>query len=128
MDFPRSPVSLGLGLSIERSIGNSIVHQIGDWRSKNTHEKFSLIMEPYVQVVPTHMLGESPHWNAAKQELLYVDILAKDVHRYVPSTGEHTRVHIEEGEVDFGKHPSINDESGSPIKMLKHVVHLSHPM
>ena len=32
-------------------------------------------------------LGEGPHWDAKNQQLYYVDILAKAVNRYVPSTG-----------------------------------------
>ena len=56
-------------------------------------------MNTYVQSIPTCELGEGPHWNASKQELLYVDINGQKVHRYVPATGLHTQVHINEGEV-----------------------------
>jgi sugar lactone lactonase YvrE len=39
-------------------------------------------------------LGEGPHWNAEKQELLYVDIFGKAVLRYVPKTKECYKVAI----------------------------------
>lgn len=39
-------------------------------------------------------LGEGPHWDAAKKELLYVDILGQGVLRYVPATQECYRVSI----------------------------------
>ena len=32
-------------------------------------------------------LGEGPHWVEEKQELIYVDIPGRAVHRHVPSTG-----------------------------------------
>ena len=47
-----------------------------------------------LQVVNTSSLGEGPHWDAEKQELLYVDILNQYVHRYNPTTGEHCQVKI----------------------------------
>lgn len=56
-------------------------------------------MNAYVQTVPTVGLGEGPHWNATKQELLYVDISGQAVHRYVPGTGEHTQVRIDQERV-----------------------------
>lgn len=39
-------------------------------------------------------LGEGPHWDAKNQQLYYVDILAKSVNRYVPSTGASHKVVI----------------------------------
>lgn len=33
------------------------------------------------------VLGEGPHWVESRQELVYVDVPGKAVHRYVPSTG-----------------------------------------
>ncbi|CAL8113463.1 unnamed protein product [Orchesella dallaii] len=58
-------------------------------------------MEPYVQTVSTSLVGEGPHWNADKQELYYVDIYGRSVNRYVPATGERTRVGIDEGNVSM---------------------------
>lgn len=39
-------------------------------------------------------LGEGPHWRSDKNEILYVDIFGKAVHRFVPSTGESGKVTI----------------------------------
>lgn len=43
-----------------------------------------------VAVAPVAQLGEGPRWDAATQTLLWVDILAKLVHRYDPATGTNT--------------------------------------
>ncbi|CAL8113457.1 unnamed protein product [Orchesella dallaii] len=58
-------------------------------------------MEPYVQTVSNCGLGEGPHWNADKQELYYVDISGQFVNRYVPATGERTRVRIDQERVSM---------------------------
>lgn len=39
-------------------------------------------------------LGEGPHWRADTNEILYVDIFGKSVHRFKPSTGESGKVTI----------------------------------
>lgn len=39
-------------------------------------------------VVKDLNLGEGPHWDKTKQELIYVDIPDETVHRFVPSTGQ----------------------------------------
>jgi len=51
-----------------------------------------------VEIVPVNKtyLGEGPHWDASRQQLYYVDILAKAIHRYVPETGEEFKVVIDE--------------------------------
>jgi len=57
-----------------------------------------------IEVAPKSIkcyLGEGPHWNAEKQELIYVDIFGKAVLRYVPSTQECYKVNVEEGPVSL---------------------------
>ncbi|ODN03278.1 Regucalcin [Orchesella cincta] len=58
-------------------------------------------------------LGEGPHWNAQKNELLYVDIFGKAVHRYVPSTGENAKVTVDAGPVSL-----VVPVEGQPNKYL----------
>ena len=43
-----------------------------------------------VAVAPAAQLGEGPRWDAATQTLLWVDVVAKLVHRYDPATGKNT--------------------------------------
>lgn len=52
-------------------------------------------MAALVQVIENSQLGEGPHWNANRQELIYVDIEKTEVRRYVPSTGLQTKVSID---------------------------------
>jgi sugar lactone lactonase YvrE len=49
-----------------------------------------------VEPVKKVYLGEGPHWDAKNQQLYFVDILDKAIHRYVPSTGQDFKVVIEE--------------------------------
>jgi len=58
-------------------------------------------------------LGEGPHWRADKNEILYVDIFGKAVHRYVPSTGESGKVTIDAGPVSL-----VAPVEGEPNKYL----------
>jgi gluconolactonase len=51
-------------------------------------------------VVKDLLLGEGPHWCGDKQELIYVDIPGKHVHRYVPATGTDYSVAVD-GRVTF---------------------------
>jgi len=51
-------------------------------------------MEPYVQVINSSKLGEGPHWDGTKRELLYVDIEGSSVLRYNPVTKEQGKVTI----------------------------------
>ncbi|CAG7727234.1 unnamed protein product [Allacma fusca] len=51
-------------------------------------------------VVKNILLGEGPHWSAEKQELIYVDLPGKHVHRYVPATGKDYSVGLN-GRVTF---------------------------
>lgn len=46
-------------------------------------------VERLIENVTTH-LGEGPHWDAASQSLYFVDIFGKSIHKYVPSTKQHT--------------------------------------
>jgi len=39
-------------------------------------------------------LGEGPHWDIPSQSLYYVDIRENSIHKYTPSTNEHTKVRI----------------------------------
>lgn len=41
--------------------------------------------------IPNLELGEGPHWDVETQSLYLVDIFGKSVHKYVPSTGQHTK-------------------------------------
>lgn len=41
--------------------------------------------------VPKAELGEGPHWDVDGQCLYYVDILGASIHKFVPSTGKHTK-------------------------------------
>jgi sugar lactone lactonase YvrE len=44
---------------------------------------------PKIEVISNLcILGEGPHWNEETQDLLYVDIPGKAVHRYDPKTEE----------------------------------------
>ncbi|KAK4883059.1 hypothetical protein RN001_006378 [Aquatica leii] len=37
-------------------------------------------------------LGEGPHWDTETQSLYFVDLLEKSIHKYVPSTKQHTKM------------------------------------
>lgn len=39
--------------------------------------------------------GEGPHWDDPTQSLLYVDIVAGDVHRWNSATGEDQKLHLQ---------------------------------
>ncbi|PVD23868.1 hypothetical protein C0Q70_17142 [Pomacea canaliculata] len=41
-------------------------------------------------------VGEGPHWDDTTQSLLYVDVIAHDVHRWNSVTGEDTKVHLKD--------------------------------
>jgi sugar lactone lactonase YvrE len=47
-----------------------------------------------VPVTPPAQLAESPVWDTASQTLLWVDILAGEVHRLDPATGQDTAVRV----------------------------------
>ncbi len=47
-----------------------------------------------VAVAPAAQLGEGPRWDAATQTLLWVDVVAKLVHRYDPATGKNTTLQV----------------------------------
>jgi len=61
-------------------------------------------------------LGEGPHWNADKQEILYVDIFGKAIHRFVPSTGESAKVTI--GAVRFSFFIFLTLDYSSYVEIL----------
>lgn len=42
-------------------------------------------------------LGEGPHWDAESQSLYYVDIFEHTIHKYNPSTKEHTKAYVGKG-------------------------------
>ncbi|OWR53293.1 regucalcin-like [Danaus plexippus] len=81
-------------------------------------------------------LGEGPHWDDRQQALLFVDILACTIHKYVLSSKKHTKTKLDgrpgfivpvEGETDqyiIGLELSFviiqwDGEEGSPAKVLR---------
>jgi len=61
-------------------------------------------MAPTITIAPGSIkayLGEGPHWNADKEELLYVDIFGKAVLRYIPKTQECFKVTVDAGPVSL---------------------------
>jgi len=51
-------------------------------------------MGPIVQripEIPNMELGEGPHWDIETQSLYLVDITSKSIHKYNPSTGQHSK-------------------------------------
>ncbi|CAH1130548.1 unnamed protein product [Ceutorhynchus assimilis] len=42
--------------------------------------------------IPNLELGEGPHWDAETQSLYLVDIFGKALHKYIPSTGHHSKL------------------------------------
>lgn len=59
-------------------------------------------MDYSLKVVPGSIkcpqgLGEGVHWDAEKEELLYVDLTGQKVYRYVPESGE--CYHLKIGEI-----------------------------
>ncbi|KAJ8973399.1 hypothetical protein NQ317_006465, partial [Molorchus minor] len=52
-------------------------------------------MVPKVEkVIESVTLGEGPHWDAETQALYFVDIVGYSIHKFVPSTGQHTKAKI----------------------------------
>ena len=41
-----------------------------------------------------HTTGEGPYWDPSSKSLLYVDIIAGDVHKWDSNTQEDTKVHF----------------------------------
>ncbi|OXA63830.1 Regucalcin [Folsomia candida] len=58
-------------------------------------------------------LGEGPHWNPVKEEMLYVDIFGKAVLRYIPKTQECYKVVVDAGPVSL-----VAPITGHPNKYL----------
>lgn len=57
----------------------------------------SLQMAPVVEPVTEPVwLGEGPHWDHEAQALYFVSIFDHTVHKYVPSTGKHTKAKLGE--------------------------------
>lgn len=51
-------------------------------------------MAPRVELIkeiPKLELGEGPHWDIETQSLYFVDIFGKTIHKFNPSTGQHTK-------------------------------------
>lgn len=46
------------------------------------------------KIVEPLKLGEGPHWDAQQQALFFVDIVKGGIHKYVPSTGQHTQTKL----------------------------------
>lgn len=44
-----------------------------------------------IKDIPNIDLGEGPYWDIETQSLFFVDIVGKAIHKYVPSTGKHTK-------------------------------------
>jgi sugar lactone lactonase YvrE len=53
------------------------------------------VSEPPVPVTPPAYLAESPIWDADSRTLLWVDIMAGDVHRLDPATGRDLITHVD---------------------------------
>jgi sugar lactone lactonase YvrE len=53
------------------------------------------VSEPPVPVTPPAYLAESPIWDAGRRTLLWVDIMAGDVHRLDPATGRDLVTHVD---------------------------------
>lgn len=51
--------------------------------------KMSAVIERIVEI-PVLTVGEGPHWDVKTQSLYLVDVIGHSVHKYVPSTGQHT--------------------------------------
>jgi sugar lactone lactonase YvrE len=51
--------------------------------------------ESPVPVTPPAYLAESPVWDASTRSLLWVDIMAGDVHRFDPATGQDRVTHVD---------------------------------
>ncbi len=49
-----------------------------------------------------HTTGEGPYWEDSSKTLLYVDIVAGDVHKFDTTTGQDSKVHL-------GKHTTHNN-------------------
>jgi len=63
-------------------------------------------------------LGEGPHWDEKRQQLYYVDILAKTVHRYDPKTLEEHNVVIQEKGEGHDSVSLVVPIEGEPNKFL----------
>ena len=52
-------------------------------------------MVPNIEkVIGNFILAESPHWDQDTQSLYFVDTNDKSVHRYIPSTNSHIKLHL----------------------------------
>lgn len=67
-------------------------------------------MAPKIQRVaeiPNLVLGEGPHWDIETQSLYFVDIFGKSIHKFNPSTGQHSKAIFGKLEV-VGRHEGQN--------------------
>lgn len=53
-----------------------------------------------IPILQAGAVGEGPHWDVETQSLYFIDVFGKNIHKYVPSTGQHTSATL-------GKVPSI---------------------
>ncbi|KAM3960037.1 regucalcin [Aphomia sociella] len=53
------------------------------------------------KIVDPVWLGEGPHWDEQQQALFFVSILDRTIHKYVPTTGEHSKSQKLDGTVGF---------------------------
>lgn len=51
--------------------------------------KMSVVIERILEI-PVLTVGEGPHWDVKTQSLYLVDVIGHSVHKYVPSTGQHS--------------------------------------